>query len=81
MKTEHGYSSWTTSRRCLAVVTEALELVGCEVVHAATAEDAFEIIDAREAIDLVLSDVVLPGSRSGVDIVRRAGPRSDMPCC
>ena len=65
----------------LAVVTEALELVGCDVVHASTAEVALAVIDAGEPIDLVLSDVVHPGSRSGVDIVRRARERNpEMPC-
>ena len=65
----------------LAVVTEALELVGCEVVHASTAESALAVVDGGEPIDLVLSDVVLPGSRSGVDIVRRARAlHPEMPC-
>ena len=42
---------------------------------------ALAVVDGGEPIDLVLSDVVLPGSRSGVDIVRRARAlHPEMPC-
>jgi PAS domain S-box-containing protein len=65
----------------LAVVTEALELVGCSVMHAECGDDALAVLDGEETIDLVLSDVVLPGDLTGVDIVRRARERRPgLPC-
>ena len=65
----------------LAVVTEALELVGCSVLHAECGDDAVAFLDGEASIDLVLSDVILPGDLSGVDIVRKArAQRPDLPC-
>lgn len=56
----------------LAVVRETLQLVGCSVVHAETGAQALALLEAGPRVDLLLSDVVLPGELTGVDVVRRA---------
>jgi signal transduction histidine kinase/CheY-like chemotaxis protein len=52
------------------LVSEGLEELGFSIVVASTADDALAIARARPDIDVVLSDVVMPGGRSGLDLVR-----------
>jgi len=61
--------------RTLAVAL--LSGLGYEVLDADTAEAALEVIEQGEPIDLLLSDVILPGTMNGpdlTDIVRRQSP-------
>ena len=65
----------------LGVVREALELVGCNVLHSATGDEAVLELEKDTRIDLLLSDVVMPGTLSGVDVVRRGRElRPEMRC-
>ncbi|MEE4300210.1 MAG: ATP-binding protein [Pseudomonadales bacterium] len=62
-------------------VMGGLEAAGYEVVPAEDGDAARALVDAGLVVDLVLSDVVLPGSRSGVDLIaelRRELP--SLPC-
>ena len=47
-----------------------LESLGCAVKHADAAEPALEMLTAGETFDLVLSDIVMPGGMSGVELAR-----------
>lgn len=62
-------------------LTGGLEAAGYEVVTAADGDAARALVDARLEVDLVLSDLVLPGSRSGAELLtelRRELPA--LPC-
>jgi CheY-like chemotaxis protein len=52
------------------VVATMLRDFGYEVVRSVTADDALATIERGEAIDLVFSDVVMPGRLSGVDLAK-----------
>lgn len=51
------------------LTAEALESLGFTVLVASDVNDALAIARSREAIDAVLSDVVMPGGKSGIDLV------------
>lgn len=54
-------------------VAEAmLEELGYAVIRAGDATAALEIIAARDDIDLLMTDIVMPGSLNGADLARRA---------
>ncbi len=57
----------------LHVVSSMLERLNYSVLPASDAEQARRILDSERSIDIVLSDVILPGSENGVDVVRYAG--------
>jgi nitrogen-specific signal transduction histidine kinase len=67
--------------------TDVAELVGAmlgdlghTVVRAADVTQALRRLDKDAAIDLVLSDVIMPGGRSGVDLAEHlAAARPDLP--
>ncbi|HEY2480970.1 MAG TPA: MASE1 domain-containing protein, partial [Caulobacteraceae bacterium] len=52
-----------------------LEALGYRVVHEANATDALDRLDAGERIDVVLSDVVMPGPLNGAGLARRLRDR------
>jgi two-component system NtrC family sensor kinase len=52
-----------------------LESLGCTVKHAPAAEPALNILAAGEKIDLVLSDIVMPGGIDGVELARKLRDR------
>jgi signal transduction histidine kinase/CheY-like chemotaxis protein len=52
------------------LTSQALEERGFRVVVAANAEDALAIARTRADIDAVLSDVVMPGGQTGMDLAR-----------
>jgi two-component system NtrC family sensor kinase len=54
-----------------ALAASILEEQECDVRLAHDAEEALTILD-REACDLLLTDIVMPGSRDGVALARRA---------
>lgn len=47
-----------------------LEAIGYAVIEAGNTDAALQQIEAGEPVDLVFSDVVMPGSRSGYDLIR-----------
>ena len=61
-----------------AVALLLLEELGYDVVHAADVAAAREAL-ARGAIDVVLTDIVMPGSANGLDLAREARQRGSLP--
>lgn len=53
----------------LRLLTDALERAGCAVTAAATHSEAIAATERMERLDLVISDVVMPGA-SGIEFVR-----------
>ncbi|HEY5412284.1 MAG TPA: ATP-binding protein, partial [Caulobacteraceae bacterium] len=56
----------------LAVTVAVLSELGYEVITAPNAQVAMERLEAGEAVDLLFSDVVMPGGCNGVELARRA---------
>lgn len=52
------------------VLRDALSDLGFAVLEADSADEAASLVDGLEDLSLVLSDVVMPGSLSGVDLAR-----------
>jgi CheY-like chemotaxis protein len=49
---------------------DAIESGGFEVVEAANADDAIEILEARPDITVVFTDIQMPGSMDGLKLAR-----------
>jgi len=63
-----------------ALVKEMLEQLGYEVTRAASAIAALGALSNGRKVDLVFSDVMMPGGMNGVDLVREIRRRrSDLP--
>jgi PAS domain S-box-containing protein len=58
-----------------AVVTQQLTVLGYRVITATNATEALAVIDRGEPIDLIFSDVVMPGKMSGIELVAEAARR------
>jgi len=56
----------------LALTVEMLRGLGYSVVTAPDAAKALEVLESGEAIDLLFSDVVMPGGMSGIELARLA---------
>lgn len=55
------------------VVGNYLEILGCDVALAADAQEAFKVMAETDGkIQVVLSDMILPGGVNGVEILSRA---------
>ncbi len=59
----------------LALTQDMLVGLGYQVETATNARDALEILERRPEIELLFSDVVMPGGLSGVDLARAARER------
>ena len=60
-----------------AGLAAVLEVFGCTVRHEITADRAFEVLNQGSTFDLVLSDIQMPGKRTGIDLaelVRKLWP-------
>jgi two-component system, response regulator PdtaR len=58
-------------------VSEALRAAGFEVIEAESADNAFSLIEAREPLDVVFTDIQLPGMLDGLalaNMIRAAHP-------
>jgi two-component system, NtrC family, sensor kinase len=55
-----------------------LEELGYDVVHAAEVAAAREAL-ARASIDVVLTDIVMPGDANGLDLAREVRQRQSLP--
>lgn len=64
-------------RQMASIVSFALETRGFQCLTAASAEQAWRVLD-RERVDLVILDVMLPGA-TGIELCRRIRTRSDVP--
>ena len=53
------------------LIADELRAEGFSVVEAATADEALSYFQAGVQVDLVLSDIQLPGTLNGVDLIRR----------
>jgi CheY-like chemotaxis protein len=63
-----------------ALVTEMLEQLGYEVTRAASAVAALGALSNERAIDLVFSDIMMPGGMNGIDLLREIrNRRGDLP--
>ncbi|MDB5446010.1 MAG: histidine kinase [Phenylobacterium sp.] len=63
-----------------ALVTEMLEQLGYQVTRAASAVAALGALSNGRAIDLVFSDIMMPGGMNGVDLAREIRRRRrDLP--
>jgi len=56
-----------------AVAVEALEDEGFEVIETSTADHAATILQHRDDIRVVFTDVAMPGDLNGFDLARLAG--------
>jgi two-component system, cell cycle sensor histidine kinase and response regulator CckA len=54
-----------------AITRARLEELGCEVIEADRAAAALELLEAGTAVDVILTDMVMPGGLSGLDLARR----------
>jgi PAS domain S-box-containing protein len=50
-------------------VLDRLEALGYAVIEAGSADQAISLVERGEPVDLVFSDVVLPGRKTGIDLV------------
>ena len=63
-----------------ALVTEMLGELGYEAMRAPTAAVALRLLDAQPDVDLVFSDMVMPGRMNGLELAREVGRRRpDLP--
>ena len=62
-----------------ALTSKLLGMLGYDVVPAATVAAALEVLEGDEPIDLVISDIVLSGGRSGLEVGHAALARRDGP--
>jgi CheY-like chemotaxis protein len=52
-------------------VADELREKGLQTTEAATADEAWAFLESGEKIDLIFSDVHMPGSMNGLDLARR----------
>jgi CheY-like chemotaxis protein len=63
-----------------ALVGEMLRSIGYEVVHAASAAAALGALANGRKVDLVFSDIMMPGGTNGVELAREVRRRrADLP--
>jgi PAS domain S-box-containing protein len=54
-----------------SVLRRDLVGMGCRIIEARSAPEAFELLQSVSEISLVLSDIAMPGAYSGVELARR----------
>ncbi|RYF24254.1 MAG: response regulator [Oxalobacteraceae bacterium] len=58
--------------RIRTLIGDQLETVGYEVILAASGDDAFKILQGVTCIDLIVTDVRMPGAINGFNLVQKA---------
>lgn len=58
--------------RIRTLIGDQLETVGYEVILAASGDDAFKILRGVTCIDLIVTDVRMPGAINGFNLVQKA---------
>jgi CheY-like chemotaxis protein len=62
------------------LLADVLRDAGLDVVEARNADEAMRLLSGRERIDILLTDVQMPGRLDGVDLVQKARHiHTDMP--
>jgi two-component system, response regulator PdtaR len=56
-------------------IAEALRAVGLEVIEASNADEAWSYLLSGQIIDLIFSDIQMPGSMDGLELTRRVQER------
>jgi CheY-like chemotaxis protein len=59
----------------LDIVVDELADAGFDVLQATTGEEAYRILDAASSVDLLLTDIRLPGAVDGWSVAERARQR------
>lgn len=54
-----------------ALLAEELRYAGLRVIEAASADEALSVFHAGAVVDLLFTDVQMPGSMNGVELARR----------
>jgi two-component system, response regulator PdtaR len=57
------------------LAADVLEAEGFAVAEAANVENAMRVLESRQDINLVFTDIALPGNLDGMDLVRRVQAR------
>lgn len=55
-----------------ALVEEALVLLGYDVITAESGDAALSIVASETLIDVIVTDVIMPGKTNGFDLIERA---------
>jgi signal transduction histidine kinase len=63
-----------------AITTNVLGEIGYDVVEAATAEEALEVLEGGTDVDIVFSDVVMPGNMDGYQLAEKILGLKNAPC-
>jgi CheY-like chemotaxis protein len=58
--------------RVRALTIKRLKLIGYDVLEAADGPSALEILKRNQRVDLVFSDLIMPGGLSGRDVAKQA---------
>jgi signal transduction histidine kinase/ActR/RegA family two-component response regulator len=67
-------------REVAAVTAELLQEIGCQAVHVSDGRAALAMLERDVKIELVMSDIVMPGDVSGIDLARMLRERRpDLP--
>ncbi|MEE1655220.1 ATP-binding protein [Microvirga sp. CF3062] len=78
VRSGHGHILLVEDNADIADVTRvSLEEIGFHVTHAADAQSALAVLRSGARINLVFSDIVMPGNLNGVDLARII--RSELP--
>jgi CheY-like chemotaxis protein len=56
-------------------IAEALRTVGLEVIAASNADEAWSYLLSGQAVDLIFSDIHMPGSMDGIELTRQVQER------
>ena len=56
-------------------IAETLRAVGLEVIEAGNADEAWSYLLSGQAVDLIFSDIQMPGSMDGLELTRRVQQR------
>jgi CheY-like chemotaxis protein len=56
-------------------IAEALRAVGLEVIEASNADEAWSYLLSGQAVDLIFSDIQMPGSMDGIELTRQVQER------
>ena len=56
-------------------IAEALRAVGLEVIEASNADEAWSYLLSGQAVDLIFSDIQMPGTMDGLELTRRVQER------